>query len=163
MKSLQHIDNIDVVLVGKRTRYTEYVERTAAEYGVSDRVHILSGVDFKELPAVYQMASAFVYPSRIEGFGIPVLEALCSGIPVIAASGSCLEEAGGDAALYVDPDDDRQLAEYLKTVLSDENMRSDMVAKGYAQVERFTDASLAEKIMSIYEDVIARRRQGQTR
>ena len=63
----------------------------------------------------------------------------------------------------MDPDDDRQLAEYLKTVLSDENMRSDMVAKGYAQVERFTDASLAEKIMSIYEDVIARRRQGQTR
>ncbi|MCX4334936.1 MAG: glycosyltransferase family 1 protein [Bacteroidales bacterium] len=163
VKALQHIDNIDVVLVGKRTRYTEYVERTAAECGVSDRVHILSGVDFKELPAVYQMASAFVYPSRIEGFGIPVLEALCSGIPVIAASGSCLEEAGGDAALYVDPDDDRQLAEYLKTVLADENMRRDMVAKGYAQVERFTDASLAEKIMSIYEDVIARRRQGQTR
>ena len=92
-----------------------------------------------------------------------MLEALCSGIPVIAASGSCLEEAGGDAALYVDPDDDRQLAEYLKTVLADENMRRDMVAKGYAQVERFTDASLAEKIMSIYEDVIARRRQGQTR
>ena len=84
VKSLQHIDNIDVVLVGKRTRYTEYVERTAAEYGVSDRVHILSGVDFKELPAVYQMASAFVYPSRIEGFGIPVLEALCSGIGVVS-------------------------------------------------------------------------------
>ena len=59
-------------------------------------------IHFNDLSAVYQSAAVFVYPSRYEGFGIPVLEALCCGVPVVAATGSCLEEAGGEGSRYVD-------------------------------------------------------------
>ena len=63
--------------------------------GLQDRVHFLHGIPSDDLPAIYQSAETFVYPSVYEGFGIPILEALHSGIPVVAATGSCLEEAGG--------------------------------------------------------------------
>lgn len=159
IKAIRSVEKIDVVLVGRRTKYTDFVEKTAKRLGVSERVHILSGVGFDDLHALYHLAEVFVYPSRIEGFGIPVLEALCSGVPVIAASGSCLEEAGGDAAIYVEPDDDKGLAEALKKVLDNPELRAEMIDKGYAHAGKFTDDSLAERIMEIYKSVLSTSRQ----
>lgn len=93
--------HIHIVIVGRRTGYTEKVEQFIKDNGLGERVHIISNVPFNDLPAFYQSAEIFVYPSRFEGFGIPIIEALYSGIPVVAATGSCLEEAGGPDSIYV--------------------------------------------------------------
>lgn len=154
VEAMAKIPDIDLVLVGKRTGYTRKVVETAAALGLSDRVHILSGVGFKELPAIYQMAEVFIYPSHYEGFGIPVLEALCCGVPVIAATGSCLEEVGGDAAAYIDPDNAGMLAETVLNILNDGQLRNQMIEKGFQHSSKFTDRHLAECLMEIYESML---------
>lgn len=154
VRALKNFPELHLVIVGRRTKYAGTVEETAAGLGISDRVHILSGVGFKELPAVYQMAELFVYPSKYEGFGIPMLEALCSGVPAIGATGSCLEEAGGDAALYTDPEDADDLSEKMSRVLSDPELRQSMIEKGYAHAAKFTDEALADSLMEVYKKVL---------
>lgn len=150
VKALPQLQDYDLVIVGKRTKYTAYVEAVAKECGVTDRLHILTNVGFRELPVVYQMADVFVYPSRYEGFGIPMLEALCSGVPAVGATGSCLEEAGGDGALYIDPDDVGQLVETIRLIESDAGTRERMISKGFDHAGKFTDESLADDLMAVY-------------
>ncbi|MGZ3777679.1 MAG: glycosyltransferase family 4 protein, partial [Mucilaginibacter sp.] len=118
IKALPVVTNpIKLVAIGRQTNYAKKVKQLISDLNLTDRVIFLDTVDFTDLPAIYQSAKVFVYPSRYEGFGIPVLEALCSGTPVIAATGSCLEEAGGPDSLYVDPDDEKDLAEKVNMVL----------------------------------------------
>ena len=108
------------------------------------------------LAGIYRMADVFVYPSKYEGFGIPILEALCSGTPVVGATGSCLEEAGGNAALYADPDDALDLEKKIQQVLSDGGLRERMAAKGLQYASGFSDEVLADRLMEIYKDVLSR-------
>lgn len=155
VRALQELPELSLVIVGKRTPYADRVEAAAVECGVVGRVKILSGVATEDLPAFYQMAEVFVYPSRYEGFGIPVLEALCSGVPAIGATGSCLEEAGGDAALYADPDDAHDLAEKISQVISDRELRKTMIRKGLEYSIGFTEEVLADRMMEIYRSVLS--------
>ncbi len=155
VKALPELPDMHLVIVGKKTPYMLHVIETARSLGVLDRVHILNGVGFKELPSIYQQAEVFAYPSRCEGFGIPVLEALCSGVPVIAATGSCLEEAGGDAAVYIDPDDYHSFAEAVKEIVSNPDRKSSMIEKGYVHAGQFTDDSLADSLMGIYKEILS--------
>jgi len=100
------------------------------------------------------MANVFVYPSRYEGFGIPILEALASGTPVIAATGSCLEEAGGPDSLYVDPGDEKGLAEKIALVLKDNALSQDMIEKGMLYSAKFEEKRLAAQLMGVYQKVL---------
>ena len=152
---MQELPELSLVIVGKRTPYADRVEAAAVECGAAGRVKILSGVATEDLPAFYQMAEVFVYPSRYEGFGIPVLEALCSGVPAIGATGSCLEEAGGDAALYADPDDAHDLAEKISQVISDRELRKTMIRRGLEYSIGFTEEVLADRMMEIYRSVLS--------
>ena len=96
VKALEYLpDELHFVLVGRPTAYIHQLKEFMTKAGLQDRVHFLHGIPSDDLPAIYQSAETFVYPSVYEGFGIPILEALHSGIPVVAATGSCLEEAGG--------------------------------------------------------------------
>ena len=144
-----------VVAVGKRTPYTQQVEEFAAAHGLTPYLHVLEGVSFDDLPALYQGADLFVYPSRYEGFGIPMIEAANCGVPSIGATGSCLEEAGGPGALYVDPDDPQELARRIEEVLGDEALRRRMVADGRAWVARFEPEVIASELLSTYRKVLA--------
>lgn len=155
-EALGKIPAMDLVIVGRRTAYAEIVEETAARCKVADRLHILSGVSTEELHAIYRLADIFVYPSRYEGFGIPVLEALCSGTPVIGATGSCLEEAGGNAAAYINPDDSDALAEAICRITSDNGLRESMIKKGEAYSHCFEEEVLADRLMEIYRDTLSR-------
>jgi glycosyltransferase involved in cell wall biosynthesis len=151
-KALQHIpDNIHLVAVGKRTPYQSRVEKYAHESGLESRLHLLNGVTFDDLPAIYQSAAVFVYPSYFEGFGIPVIEALTSGVPVIAATGSCLEEAGGPGSACVDPDDYMALAEKISEILTNERLAQQMIEAGKKYVERFSEDRIASDIMDVYQ------------
>lgn len=145
-----------IVAVGKRTPYTRQVEQYAAEHGLADFLHILDRIAFKDLPALYRGADLFVYPSRYEGFGIPMIEAACCGVPSIGATGSCLEEAGGPGAAYVDPDDPQQLAERIATILGDAALRQRMVEAGKKHVVRFEPDIIAADLLAAYRKTLAR-------
>lgn len=146
--------DIHLVVVGKATPYKEEVVKIAEELGVASRIKWLEGVPFGFLPAIYQMAEVVVYPSRYEGFGLPVLEGLASMRPVVAATGSCLEEAGGDAAIYVDPDSPSDLADALHSILSDNQLYDSMVEKGRIHEAKFNNSEIPVKLKAVYEKTI---------
>ena len=116
-----HLTDYELVLVGGKSDYQKQIESYIQEHSLPN-IKIFNKVPFADLPALYQGSSLFVYPSFFEGFGIPILEALHSGIPVIAATGSCLEEAGGKGALYANPDDLNDLSSKILQVLSNKSL-----------------------------------------
>lgn len=146
--------DVKLVVVGKQTEYAEMVKSEIHRYRLTDRMIFLSDVPFTDLPALYQSAAAFVYPSRYEGFGIPVLEALNSGTPVIAATGSCLEEAGGPDSLYIDPDNHADLSAKINLILTDKPLREKMIAGGLAYARNFDDDKLATQLMAVYQNIL---------
>ena len=146
---------VHVIAVGRRTVEAERIDAFVASVGMENRFRMISGVPHADLPAFYQMAEVFVYPSRFEGFGIPLLEALCSGVPAIGCTGSCLEEAGGPSSIYVSPDDAEALARALDGVLSDEALREKMVREGYDYAERFRMEALTRQLVQLYERLLA--------
>lgn len=151
-KALRHLDeSYQVIAVGKRTPYADRVNKFLHEHGLQDRLRMLHGVPFAHLPALYQLATTFVYPSRYEGFGIPLLEALNSGVPAIGAYGSCLEEAGGPGSLYVAPDDDRALAEAIRYTYEDASLRWRMITEGRQYAKRFEPEPIAQQLLDIYQ------------
>jgi glycosyltransferase involved in cell wall biosynthesis len=156
IKALTNVsETYKLVVVGKETPYKQLVLDEINRLSLKDRVSFLQNVPFNELPAIYQMASVFVYPSFYEGFGIPIIEALYSSVPVIAATGSCLEEAGGPDSLYIDPNNAIELAETINTVLEDQKLQTEMKQKGLAYVQRFNDDQIASHMMEVYKNVQA--------
>ena len=154
VKALKYLDiDIHLVAVGKKTRYQTVVEKYVMEHHLSTRVHFHHHVSFKHLPAFYQLAQIFILPSYYEGFGIPVIEALTSGTPVIAATGSCLEEAGGEHSIYIDPDNETMLADKINWILNDTTLANQMSEEGKKYVERFSDENIAKDFMAIYKEV----------
>lgn len=141
--------NMPIVLVGKPTTYTKEIYNFIEKNNLHDRVYFRHNVTYSDLPLIYQQAKAFVYGSRIEGFGIPILEALYSGIPVIAATGSCLQEAGGSESLYFHPDNFEQLASLIDQVISGAFVPNK--AKMEQHLMQFDQSNVAPKIMNIYQ------------
>jgi glycosyltransferase involved in cell wall biosynthesis len=148
---LQSDSGLTLAVIGSGGAYLQEVSDYVQSHRLKDRVRFLYSVPFADFPAVYQMASAFVYPSVFEGFGIPIIEALWSKTPVITSSGSCFAEAGGPASLYVTPGDHSQLAAAIERVLRDSSLRSTMIAEGLAHVQKFRNEATAKRMMTIYE------------
>ena len=153
-RALLKLDNIDLVVVGRKTKYTSKVKEFLKQNHLSERVHFLQKVERLHLPGIYQQAEMFVYPSRFEGFGIPIIEALHSSIPVIAAKGSCLEEAGGPDSIYVDPDDEVELALNIQNIIQNNDMRREMIISGKRYLEKFNGKSISDQTMRLYKNVI---------
>ncbi len=152
VKALQRLpEDISLVIVGRKTKYTEKVLSYAAHHGLAQRILTLHGIANDELPAIYQAATLFVYPSRYEGFGIPVIEAIQSGLPVVAATGSCLEEAGGPHCLYVHPDDDEAMAKAISKFIDDTAFRQESIVRSREYVRRFENNNVAMEMMKQYE------------
>lgn len=145
---------LHLVAVGKRTPYTARVEARAAALGLQDRLHCLHGVPDEDLRALYHAARIFIYPSRYEGFGIPIVEAIHAGLPVIAATGSCLEEAGGPACRYIAPDDAPAWAEAIAGLLSDADARARIVTEAQAYVRRFDRAAVTQQLIALYKELL---------
>lgn len=147
-------EDISLVIVGKATSYTEKVKAYIRENALESRVKILHNVPNEDLPAIYQMAEACVYPSRYEGFGVPVIEAIQSGLPVVACTGSCLEEAGGNGTIYVDPDDVYAMADAIKQVVKGAPGREERIASSRQYITRFEGNNVAQQVMNVYRDVL---------
>ncbi|MDR0743252.1 MAG: glycosyltransferase family 4 protein [Tannerella sp.] len=154
VKALKGIsEDIHLVAIGKSTPYQSVVEQYAEKSGIKSRLHILNNVPFEDLPALYQSAAIFVYPSFFEGFGIPVIEALSSEIPVIAATGSCLEEAGGPGSIYVDPNDTAELSERIMEIVNNQELTNNMIESGKEYVQRFSEDAISAEIMNIFNNL----------
>lgn len=153
-------EKLPLVIVGKRTKYTDEVESVAQKLGVANLVRIISNVPFEDLAPIYHLSEVFIYPSRYEGFGIPIIEAINCGLPVIAATGSCLEEAGGPDCQYVDPDDADGLASAIERVLDtpeNQDFRSNAISKSLEYVKRFSEDIQAQQLMECYKQIIDER------
>jgi glycosyltransferase involved in cell wall biosynthesis len=140
-----------LVIAGGRGWLYQDIFAEAKRHG--DRVRILGFVDEADLPALYRNAALFAFPSLYEGFGLPVLEAMACGVPVVCSNGSSLPEVAGNAALLVDPLDVDGLAEAMARVLKDPGLRWQMVARGAAQAARFTWARAARQLVGVFEDL----------
>ncbi len=154
VQAIEQLKDVHLVAVGRHTAYTDRVKAYIDAHRLSERVHLLTNLKFGDLSVLYHMASLFVYPSRFEGFGIPIIEALSAGVPVIAATGSCLEEAGGPHSIYVHPDDAKELAEAMNRVLTDNDLAQTMIEQGRGYVQRFAPQRLADEMNNLYTRVM---------
>ena len=146
-------DEIHLVLVGRQTAYAKTITSFARQNGLTNRIHMLSGVPTSDLYAIYQQAECFVYPSRYEGFGIPVIEAIQSRLPVIACTGSCLEEAGGPDNVYVDPDEPQEMAMAIKSITDNPDAARQIVTRSLDYIRRFENGNVAQEMLNVYRSL----------
>jgi len=142
-----------LVVIGRQTRYAHIVKKYIAAYQLKN-IRFLENVPNQDLPSLYQMASLFIYPSVFEGFGIPILEALFSRIPVITTSGGCFREAGGEYSIYIDPGNIEQISNSINEVLNNNELRVNMIIKGYDHALRFNDRNIVQNIINVYKTAV---------
>lgn len=149
-----NLEDATLVLVGGKTKFQQEIEAFVVQNRLQSKVRILNNVPFADLPALYQSARVFAYPSFFEGFGIPIVEALHAGVPVLAATGSCLEEAGGGGGLYADPLNEDDLAQKLQQLWQDDLLRQKLVTNGQKHVKQFAAEKIAKQLVNIYESIL---------
>ena len=155
VKALPYLpEDISLVIVGRHTTYTDQVNDYIKANRLDHRVRILHGVIDEELPALYADAEAFVYPSVYEGFGIPIIEAISCGLPVVACTGSCLEEAGGPDSLYVAPDDAEGMANAIRQSLRGAEGRKQRILRSREYIRRFEGRDVASQVIDLYHSHI---------
>ncbi len=143
-----------LVAIGRPVKsYMKKLQEIIKRKKLEDRVIFLHNVTNEDLPVIYHLASLFAYPSYFEGFGIPILEAMVTSLPVITSSGSCFPETGGDAALYINPNSPEEIGLMTDKLLEDEVMRKDMIQKGHLHSQNFTDEAVVNSLMSVYKDL----------
>lgn len=153
MAELNRRAAIHVVAVGRHTAYVDQIQDFLKAQGIDHLFHFYHQVPYADLPSFYKWASTFAYPSRIEGFGIPLLEAISSGVPAIGCTGSCLEEAGGPNSIYVNPDDAKGMADAILRTCTDEPLRQHMISEGKKYALNFSDEKLSHDLMKVYESL----------
>lgn len=155
---------LPLVVVGTGKKYRQKVQDFLSRNGLESKLVFLN--DAQNIPAawdiqtganlaaLYQMATALIYPSFYEGFGIPVLEALWSRVPVITSNLSCMPETGGRGVYYVDPSDVDAMAAALIRMAQDEALRQELIEKGWLQAQQFSLEKCTAAVMSVYQKII---------
>jgi glycosyltransferase involved in cell wall biosynthesis len=157
-------NNIPLVVIGNGDGYLHTVKNYVAANSLQQKIIFLSETEaarnseaFKtarDFPAIYQNAVAMIYPSIFEGFGIPVLEAIASGLPTITSNISCLPEAGGDAALYVNPLSVEEMKTAMQQIVSDAERRNNLIEKSFHHAQKFTQQACAAAVMDVYNSLL---------
>jgi len=150
---LQHVK---LLIIGDEISKYATLRRAVHRYKLHKHVRFFGFVPDKTLAVLYRLARVFVFPSLYEGFGFPPLEAMASGTPVITSNVSSLPEVAGDAAVLVDPYDPQAIADGIYRVLTDEQLRRDMVHKGIARAGQFSWEQSARRVRQIYGEVAER-------
>lgn len=144
-----------LVIVGRlRGSYGESVLAERRKLGLTDRVLVIDDADFEDFPYLYACSQGLAYMSRFEGFGIPIVEALCCGVPVLTSNCSSMPEAGGDAAIYADPDNIDEIASQMTRLVSDEALRKQLLSKGVEQKAKFTRDKITSEYHKLYSSLL---------
>jgi glycosyltransferase involved in cell wall biosynthesis len=148
---------LDLVVIGTAVglgrKYLETVADYISKNHLSERVHFLGNVPYKFVPDLCRKAEMMIYPSQFEGFGMPIVEGLFSGIPVITSMGGCFPEAGGEGAVYINPEKDEEIALWIEKILNSPELRKEMTHKGIAYAERFKQLNIENEIISFHRSV----------
>ncbi len=139
------------VFVGKKDYFYERVAALAEQQGVADRVHCIGYVPDRDLGALYRRATTYIFPSLYEGFGLPPLEAMQYGTPVICSTSSCLPEVVGDSAYPIDPSSPSAILTAIEDVLHNEDTRQDLIKKGYERLQLFSWEKMAQQTLAVYK------------
>ncbi|MCX6320154.1 MAG: glycosyltransferase family 1 protein [Bacteroidetes bacterium] len=160
---LRNENTIPLVVIGDGGKYKQQVKDFIVQHDLGTHIIFMSDnpvaktdMAFRtaaDFPAIYQSATAMIYPSVFEGFGIPVLEALWSNVPVITSSVSCLPEAGGPGSYYVNPHIAEEIATAMKKISTDAAFASEMVAKGREHAQKFSPQACAASVMNVYQSL----------
>jgi glycosyltransferase involved in cell wall biosynthesis len=150
---------VPVYFTGSSTPYRKSLDALARQLGVANQLHYLGFIGSGELQAVYATATAMIFPSRFEGFGLPVLEAFSVRLPVLCARATVLPEVAREAALYFDPDSPAELAECMRSVLHDEGLRRDLAGKGESVLGRYSMKDTARNFQRLYSTLGLRSRK----
>jgi glycosyltransferase involved in cell wall biosynthesis len=147
-------DDVSLVIVGRQTPYSDQLHDYVLQNRMHSRVQMLHNVPNDDLPPLYRMADCFVYPSRYEGFALPIVEAVSQGLPVVACTGSSLEEAGGPDNLYVAPDDEKALAHAITEVLFGAPGRQQRIERSQRYISRFETADMIQSYANLYQEIL---------
>lgn len=139
-----------LVIAGGKGWLCEGTFEAVARLRLEEDVTFTGFVADEDLPALYSLADIFAFPTLYEGFGLPVLEAMACGTPVVTADNSCMPELVGDAALLIDANDTQGLADSMEQLLSDRELRDSLVDRGRVRARRYTWSRAAEKLLDVY-------------
>lgn len=144
---------IPLIIIGKTGWKYKKIFKAIENCNLKDKIILLGYIRQKDLPAIYNLATVFVYPSFYEGFGLPVLEAMACGCPVITSNTSSLPEVAGKAAVMTNPYDVNTLSKTMRKVLTDENLRKSMIKRGLKQVKKFSWNRCAKQTLKAYNKI----------
>lgn len=142
-----------LVLVGRgKEDYKRILRERAKALGVT--LMLIEDATMEDLPAIYRMSEVFVYPSLFEGFGIPVLEAARSEVPIVASTGTCFEEIAAEGALYADPHDAAAIGQQIARFVEDKTFKREQVETALRHTEHFRDEAIARSMWKVYQELI---------
>ena len=150
----EHHPDLKLVLVGKREYHSKQLEKWVKKQPCADSVIFTGFIPDEELKWYYENARAYVFASLSEGFGLPGLEAMVHGCPVVSSNYTCLPEVHGDAAHYFDPEDIQDMAHKIDEVIASERLRSKLIDKGYENAKRFSWKRMTKETLQVYKDVL---------
>ena len=153
IKSL-HNNKIDIplVIVGRNSDYALSLKKQITQNKIKN-IYFQHDILSEDLPAIYALATIFIYPSFFEGFGIPIAEALWCKTPVITSNVACFKETAGETALFINPHSEEEIAQAIRTVLENENIRIQMIEKGWVHVNKFSAKNISAEMIKLYSEL----------
>ena len=149
-----HGTGFPLVLVGQEKGYAKQVHEYIDQNGMGQQVLFIKNITSAELARLYQCATVFCYPSLCEGFGIPIIEALYSKLPVITTRNGCFPEAAGPDSMFIDPVNISEIRQSLEHLFNNPDQREQMAEKGYVYVQRFADSQVSGDLTQLYKSLV---------
>lgn len=146
--------SLSLVIAGGENKYFERLNNLVLDYGLREKIKFIGQITLEDNIALLNFSKLFIYPSFCEGFGLPILEAMACGCPVITSRGSALEEVAGDSALLIDPNDRVEIRNAIINILENEKLRIDFIEKGRERIKEFTWEFCAKETIKIYESLL---------
>lgn len=153
LEVLKDLPEKKLIVIGDGTSYKKTCVNFIKDNNLSNRTKILSGLSLNEMASIYQNAEMLIYPSIFEGFGIPILEALYSKIPVITSKDGCFIEAGGPDSIYINPHSKKDIIEAINKIDNNPEIRKKMISSGINYAENFSDQNIAINLMKVYNSL----------
>lgn len=149
--------DLDLVVIGTAVglgkKYLDAIKEFLAKHNLTERVHFLGNVPYHFVPDLCRKAKMMIYPSQFEGFGMPIAEGLFSRIPVITSRGGCFPEAGGPGAVYTDPENPAEIAEWIAKIMDLPEMAEDLISKGLVHAQKFRQENIEKEILDYHRSI----------